>query len=42
MILKKRDPLLYEKIKHTQEIECHPSFYIVEGDIEPWEIVKIN
>jgi len=38
--LKKRDPFLYEKLKHTKEIECHPSFYIVAGNVESWEIIK--
>ena len=37
--LKNRDPNLYEKFKNTTEIELHPLFYSVAGDVEDWEIV---
>jgi hypothetical protein len=35
--LKERDYLLYEKLKGLENIELHPLFFLVEGDIEPWE-----
>jgi hypothetical protein len=40
--LKVRDPERYEKLKSTKpnEIETHPLFRIVDGDIEEWEAVK--
>lgn len=33
--LKKRDPKHLEKL--SNEIEANPIFYVVDGDIEPWE-----
>ncbi|MCO6427716.1 pyrimidine dimer DNA glycosylase/endonuclease V [Nitrosomonas communis] len=37
--LKNRDPNLYEKFKNTTEIELHPLFDSVAGDVEDWEII---
>ncbi|MGB9638962.1 MAG: pyrimidine dimer DNA glycosylase/endonuclease V [Nanopusillaceae archaeon] len=38
--LKIRDPKKYEEIKDIENIEPHPLFYIINGDIEPWEKIK--
>jgi len=38
--LRKRDPERYEELKHVKEVEPNPVFYVVEGDVEPWEKVK--
>jgi len=38
--LRKRDPERYEELKHVKEVEPNPIFYVVEGDVEPWEKVK--
>ncbi|MGB9785880.1 MAG: pyrimidine dimer DNA glycosylase/endonuclease V [Infirmifilum uzonense] len=35
--LKERDPSRYEAIRRINRIETHPLFYVVPGDIEPWE-----
>ncbi|UJP04703.1 MAG: pyrimidine dimer DNA glycosylase/endonuclease V [Nitrosomonas sp.] len=35
-----RDPILYRKLHDAAEIEPHPLFRIVTGDIERWEIVS--
>lgn len=37
MKLKKRNPKQYLKIAKEKKIDPHPSFKIVEGDIEGWE-----
>lgn len=37
--LQVRDQGLYEKLKDTTQIEPHPLFYIISGDVEEWEIV---
>lgn len=37
--LKHRDQQVYEKFRNTTEIELHPLFYSVDGDVENWEIV---
>jgi len=38
--LRKRDPERYEELKHVKEVEPNPVFYVIEGDVEPWEKVK--
>ncbi|MDV3104232.1 pyrimidine dimer DNA glycosylase/endonuclease V [Thermococcus waiotapuensis] len=35
--LKSRDRRKYEEIKNTKEIEPHPIFKVIKGEIEPWE-----
>ena len=37
--LKNRDRALYEKFKNIAEVERHPLFYVVAGDVEDWEII---
>ena len=37
--LKQRSPEAVKGLKRVKEIEPHPIFKIVEGDIEEWEIV---
>lgn len=37
--LQVRDQNLYAKFKDSTEIELHPLFYMVIGDVEDWEIV---
>ena len=32
-----RDPAKYRQLLSLHEIECHPSFVVVEGAIEEWE-----
>lgn len=39
--LRKRDPVRYEQLFKTTEIELHPIFNKVIGDREDWEIVKV-
>ena len=36
--LKQRDPNLYQTTAGIHEPESHPLFYIVDGDVEDWEI----
>ena len=38
--LRARDPARYEALKGEAEVKVHPLFYVVEGDVEPWERVK--
>ncbi len=38
--LQKRDPEKYKNLIDVADFETHPLFYIVEGDIEPWEIIN--
>jgi hypothetical protein len=38
--LRTRDPQRYEELKDVREVEVHPIFFVVEGDVEPWEKVK--
>lgn len=40
--LKRRDKELYDRYKniHIDDIELHPVFIMVNGDIEKWEIIK--
>jgi hypothetical protein len=38
--LRARDPARYETLKGEAEVKVHPLFYVVEGDVEPWERVK--
>ncbi|BBL45551.1 pyrimidine dimer DNA glycosylase [Nanobdella aerobiophila] len=35
--LKNRDIKRYEEFRDIKNIEVHPIFYIIEGDIEEWE-----
>ncbi|PIE24398.1 MAG: hypothetical protein CSA62_03720 [Planctomycetota bacterium] len=37
--LKVREPSLYHEVKKVDEIQIHPLFFRVEGEIESWEIV---
>ena len=37
--LKVRDMERYRKLKDTTKIEPHPIFTIIEGPIEPWEVI---
>ncbi len=37
--LKKRDTLRFKEFKSFRQIEPHPMFRIVKGEIEEWEIV---
>ena len=39
-LLRARDPARYEALKGEAEVKVHPLFYVVEGDVEPWERVK--
>ncbi len=36
--LKHRSPDFYDKIKNIKEPDCHPLFYLIPGEVEPWEI----
>jgi len=35
--LEKREPALFDRCKDTTEIDLHPLFFQVNGDIETWE-----
>jgi len=36
-----RDPERYEELKkNIEEVEPNPVFYVIEGDVEPWEKVR--
>jgi len=35
--LKRRDPSRYRELLSIREIECHPLFEVVEGQVEEWE-----
>lgn len=35
-----RDHTLFQHLKELKQIECHPLFYEVPGDIEYWEILS--
>jgi len=35
--LKRRDPSRYRELLPIREIECHPLFEVVEGQVEEWE-----
>jgi len=35
--LKVRNNDKYEELRYAKEIECHPLFEVVEGEIEAWE-----
>lgn len=37
--LKNRDPHKYYEVINEKNIVPHPIFVVIEGDIEPWEIV---
>jgi hypothetical protein len=36
--LRGRDGSRYREIEHVEEPEQHPLFYIIEGDVEAWEV----
>ncbi len=38
--LRSRDASRYRAIKGIEEPQPHPVFYIIEGDIEDWEVVE--
>jgi len=38
--LESRSPEKYKEFKKITKIEPHPMFFVVKGDIEPWERVK--
>lgn len=38
--LKLRDPVKYVALKTTPIFDPHPIFNIIDGDIEPWEIIS--
>jgi hypothetical protein len=38
--LKRRDPGKYKEIRSVTDINLHPLFKIVRGDIEEWEILQ--
>jgi len=38
--LKTREPKLYKTLKKVVNIEVHPIFRIINGDIESWEIIN--
>jgi len=38
--LKVRAPERFDKLKALEEPELHPLFVKIEGDIEPWEVIK--
>jgi len=38
--LKRRDPHRYQQLQSVKEIDCHPSFKIIEGETEDWEKTK--
>jgi hypothetical protein len=35
--VQRRDPPRYKRLLAVRAVECHPSFAVVEGDIEAWE-----
>ncbi|ADL19128.1 rplW 50S ribosomal protein L23 [Acidilobus saccharovorans 345-15] len=35
-----RDPERYRALVNVREVRPHPLFYVIEGDVEPWERVK--
>jgi hypothetical protein len=37
--LKVRDEKRYESLSKLEDIEVHPLFEVVEGEVEPWEVV---
>ena len=38
--LKSRDPPRYSTVRAIDELDVHPSFRVVAGEIEDWEITK--
>lgn len=38
--LKNRDLAKFEEIKKCKEIQLHPIFYQVQGEIESWEVIS--
>ena len=39
--VQRRDPYRYQGLLAVDAIECHPSFEVVEGDIETWEKMSL-
>ena len=39
--LKNRDKKIYNKLKNNITIEPHPIFKIINGAIEPWEVIPL-
>lgn len=35
--LKQREPVLYRRWKNLDELEVHPQFYVLSGEVEQWE-----
>lgn len=35
--LERRDPKRWEEMKSISTPECHPAFFIIEGDVREWE-----
>ena len=40
--MQRRDPPRYQRLLAVRVIKCHPSFEVVEGDIEEWEKVTAS
>jgi hypothetical protein len=40
--LRQRDCVRYQKLRSVKNIESHPSFKVITGDIEEWEKTKIS
>lgn len=40
--LKSRKPHRYQELLSVKEIEPHPTFEVVEGEIEEWERIQLN
>lgn len=40
--LKQRDPARYKTLRDQQSVETHPLFYITEGGIADWEIIRTS
>ena len=38
--LKARDQVKYKILKQQLSLDLHPLFHLIEGDIEPWEIIS--
>lgn len=40
--MQRRDPARCHQLPAVHELACHPSFEVVEGDIEEWEKVRVE
>ncbi len=40
--LQRRDPARYEELLSVKEIESHPLFEVVEGEVERWEKQRVD